>query len=235
MRIVLADDEPLARARLAALLAQCEGAEVVASVGDAEAALEACTGLQPELLLLDIRMPGLDGLQLARRLAALPNAPQVVFCTAFEAHAVDAYDVRAADYLLKPVRLDRLRRALERVAGLLAAQRQSPRAFLHARLGGEETRIALDDVHCLLAEDKYVAVLHARGRALLEDSLRTLEQQFPQRLLRLHRGCLVPRERLRGIKTLADGRVVALLAGSDEQPEVSRRNLPAIRRLLRVP
>lgn len=233
MKALVADDEPLARTRMKALLAQCEDVEVVADAGNAEEALLACAASRPDVLLLDIRMPGLDGLQLARRLATLPRAPQVVFCTAFEAHAVDAYDVRAADYLLKPVSLVRLRRALERVRHLLATQAHAPRDYLHGRLGGEQTRVALEDVFYLVADDKYVAVHHRNGQLLLEDSLKSLEQQFPERLLRLHRNCLLPRERLLGLKTVSDGQVMARLVGCNELLEVSRRNVPGLRKWLR--
>ncbi len=118
MRIAIVDDEPLARGRLAALLRECEGVEVVASVGDGEAALAACAETRPDLLLLDIAMPGLDGIGVARRLAALPDPPQLVFCTAYEQHALEAYELRAADYLLKPVRGERLREALARAQAL---------------------------------------------------------------------------------------------------------------------
>ncbi|MDN5924864.1 MAG: LytTR family DNA-binding domain-containing protein [Xanthomonadales bacterium] len=233
MKVLLADDEPLARTRMLSLLAQCEDIDVIGSVGDAEAALAQCEASHPDLLLLDIRMPGLDGLQLARRLACLPRPPQVVFCTAYEAHAVDAYAVRATDYLLKPVRLERLRGALDRVRDMLATQSRAPREYLHARLGSEQTRVALDDVFYLVADEKYVSAHHAGGQLLLEDSLKSLEQQFPERLLRLHRNCLLPRERLLGLKALADGRVLARLTGCDALHEVSRRNVAGLRKWLR--
>lgn len=232
MRILIVDDEPLARARLAALLGECDDAEVVGSVGDAEAALTACAAQAPDLLLLDINLPGLDGTALARRLAAMPQPPQVIFCTAYEQYAVQAYDLAATDYLLKPVRLERLRQAVER-----AQRRDTPtpaqRPALNVRLRDEQRRIALDDVHYLLADDKYVTVHHRDGEALIEDSLRQLEHEHAAYLLRLHRNCLVPSQRLLGLKTLADGRVVARLAGTDFMPEVSRRNLPTLRKWLR--
>jgi two-component system response regulator AlgR len=231
--VLIADDEPLARARLAALLAECEGVHVVASLGDAEAALAACVESKPDVLLLDIRMPGLDGLQLARRLSAMAPAPQVVFCTAFEGHAVDAYDVRAADYLLKPVGIERLRRALDRARSLAAANGRAAASYLHAHVRGESVRVALDDVLYLVADEKYVSAHTTQGTVLLEDSLKSLERDFPERLLRLHRNCLVPRERLLGIRALDDGRGMARIAGSDRTLEVSRRNLPTLRKLLR--
>jgi two-component system response regulator AlgR len=234
LKIIIADDEPLARARLAALLAECAGAELVASVADGEAAWQACADTHADLLLLDINMPGLNGTALAARLATLPDAPQVVFCTAYEHFAAQAYDLGAADYLLKPVRVERLREALQRARRLREPESAMPRQpGLGVRVRGEQRRIALDDVVYLLADDKYVVVHHAGGEAVIEDSLRQLEQAWPRHLVRLHRNCLVPARRLLGLRTLADGRVVARLAGSDFAPEVSRRNLPAVRKLLR--
>ena len=233
MRVLIVDDEPLARARMAALLGECAGVEVVGNVGDGEAALAALGELQPDALLLDINMPGLDGVALAQRLAGRAR-PQVIFCTAYEAHALKAFELGAADYLLKPVRLDRLREALQRAQRRLADAPREPVAYLHGRLRGEQVRIALDEVICLLAEEKYVVVQHRRGELLIEESLRQLEETYPEQLIRLHRNCLVPPPRLLGLKTLADGRVLARLDGSELSPEISRRNLPAVRKLLRL-
>ncbi|MDF3983450.1 LytTR family DNA-binding domain-containing protein [Luteibacter sp. PPL201] len=232
MRVLIADDEPLARTRLAALLARHADVEVIGSVADGEAVLSACTTLRPDLVLLDIEMPGLSGTDAAQRLAALPTRPQVVFCTAYEQHALRAFDLGATDYLLKPVRAERLDEALRRVAARTAPA-ASPDAWLRARSGNGEWRIALADVVYLLADEKYVEVHHAGGTHLIDDSLRQLETAHGDRLVRLHRNCLVPRQRLLGLKTLPDGRVLARLDGSEVTPEVSRRNLPAIRQLLR--
>ncbi|GLQ91311.1 LytR/AlgR family response regulator transcription factor [Dyella acidisoli] len=232
MRVLIVDDEPLARARLDALLRECADVDVVGSVGDGEAALAALSETQPDLLLLDINMPGMDGKALAARLANRTR-PQVVFCTAYEAHAVHAFDLGAADYLLKPVRVERLRDALKRVRQRLDAQPREPTGWLHARVRGEPVRIALDEVICLLAEEKYVVAHRAGDQLLLDESLRQLEETYPD-LIRLHRNCLVPARRLIGLKTLTDGRVLARLAGTDFSPEVSRRNLPALRKLLRM-
>ncbi len=233
MRVLIVDDEPLARMRLAALVGECEGAVVVGQAGDGDAALAAIAALAPDVLLLDINMPGLDGATLARQLRGR-GSPQVVFCTAYENHAVTAFELGAVDYLLKPVRLDRLREALARAGTRLEAAPKEAPGYLHARQRGDDVRIALDEVIALQAEDKYVAVLHSGGELLIEDSLRQLEESYPDQLIRLHRSCLVPQARLIGLKTLADGRTLARLAGSDLQPEVSRRNLPAVRRLLRM-
>jgi two-component system, LytTR family, response regulator AlgR len=233
MRVLIVDDEPLARARMAALLGECADVEVVGNVGDGEAALAALGELQPDALLLDINMPGIDGVALAQRLAGRAR-PQVIFCTAYEAHALAAFELGAADYLLKPVRLERLRDALQRAQRRLADAPREPVAYLHGRLRGEQVRIALDEVICLLADEKYVVVQHRRGELLIEESLRQLEETYPEQLIRLHRNCLVPPPRLLGLKTLADGRVLARLDGSELSPEISRRNLPAVRKLLRL-
>ena len=233
MRVLIVDDEPLARARMAALLGECADVEVIGNVGDGEAALAALGELQPDALLLDINMPGIDGVALAQRLAGRAR-PQVIFCTAYETHALAAFELGAADYLLKPVRLERLRDALQRAQRRLADAPREPVAYLHGRLRGEQVRIALDEVICLLADEKYVVVQHRRGELLIEDSLRQLEEAYPDQLIRLHRNCLVPPPRLLGLKTLADGRVLARLDGSELSPEISRRNLPAVRKLLRL-
>ena len=233
MRVLIVDDEPLARARLAVLLSDCVDVEIVGSVADGESALAAIGEQQPDILLLDINMPGLNGTTLARRLAGRAR-PQVIFCTAYEAHALQAFELGAVDYLLKPVRLERLRDALQRADRRLADQGRDTPKYLRGRLRGEEVRIALDEVICLVADEKYVVVQHRRGELLIEESLRQLEETYPNQLIRLHRNCLVPPSRLLGLKTLSDGRVLARLDGTEISPEISRRNLPAVRKLLRL-
>ena len=233
MRIVIADDEPLARARLAALLRDCPGAEVVASVADGDAALAACAALQPQVLLLDIAMPGHDGVAVARQLGALPAPPQLVFCTAYEEHALTAYELRAADYLLKPVRLERLQQALARAAALAGRAAAGAAEALTVQQHGAPLRVPLAEVLYLTADDKYVTLHRAAGEVLTEQSLKAIDEAFPGRFVRAHRACLIPRARLLGLRRDTDGSTHALLAGSAATPEVSRRNLPALRRALR--
>ena len=163
MRVLIADDEPLARGRLASLLAQRPDVDIVGDVGDGEAVIAACETLHPDLVLLDIEMPGLRGTEVATRLGELAVRPQVVFCTAYEAHAVHAFDLGVTDYLLKPVRAERLAEALDRVAARLPARPAAAGTWLRARQGSDEIRIAFADVLYLLAEDKYLAVHHVGG------------------------------------------------------------------------
>jgi two-component system response regulator AlgR len=236
MRIVIADDEPLARIRLRELLGEQPGVEVVAEVDDGRAALHACAEHHPDLVLLDIAMPGIDGLEAARHLAAFEPRPAVVFCTAFDAHALSAFDAAAIDYLVKPVRPERLTAALERVrtfaAGrgqATAAQSTQRRTHLCARMRGSLRLIPIEDVHYLQAEEKYVVVHHARGEDLIEESLKSLEEEFNERFVRIHRNCLVARHEIVELKRAADGHVQAVLRHGKQPLEVSRRCVSHLR------
>jgi two-component system response regulator AlgR len=192
--------------------------------------------------LLDIRMPVMDGLETARHLAAFEHPPAVIFCTAYDEHALAAFDAGAVDYLVKPVRLDRLRGALERARRFGAADIDKvrtasgtppQRGHLCARVRGNLVLVPIADVHYLLAEDKYVVVHHDKGEVLIEEALKTLEDEFADRFVRIHRNCLVARDRLTGLTRAADGAIYAQLAGSTATLEVSRRNLPGLRKLVR--
>ena len=237
MKIIIADDEPLARERLRHLLAEAaDDVEVVAEAGDGLAVLHACAEHDPDLVLLDIAMPGMDGLEVVRHLAAFEPRPAVVFCTAFDAHALSAFDAQAIDYLVKPVRVERLAAALERVRTFAAgrahaavAGRDRERTHLCARLGGSLRLIPVEDVHYLQAEEKYVVVHHARGQDLVEESLKALEEEFGERFLRIHRNCLVARHELMELRRDGDGHVRAVLRHGAQPLEVSRRCLPALR------
>ena len=239
MRVLIADDEPLARERLRALLAEQPGVEVVAEAGDGESALHACADLKPDLVLLDIAMPGIDGLEAARHLAAFEPRPAVVFCTAYDAHALSAFDAQAIDYLVKPVRGERLAAALERVRTFAAGREHGVsapgqrRTHLCARIRGSLRLIPIEDVHYLQAEEKYVVVHHARGEDLIEESLKSLEEEFGERFVRIHRNCLVARHELVELKRGPDGHVQAVLRHGQAPLEVSRRCVSSLRETVR--
>ena len=243
MRVLVVDDEPLARARLRALLASMPLIEVVGEAGDGQAAIDACMRLQPDAVLLDIAMPGMDGLEAARALANLQPRPAVVFCTAYDAHALSAFEAQALDYLVKPVRSERLAQALDKVrtylagrgAGRGAAQAGEPRARsqLCARLGGNLRMIPVDDIWFLQADEKYVVVHHARGEDLIEESLKSLETEFADRFVRIHRNCLVAREEIIELRRSSEGHVHAVLRHGGAALEVSRRCLTHVRETLR--
>ena len=241
MKVVIADDEPLARERLRSLLAAHADIVVVAEAGDGRAALQACAEHEPDLVLLDIAMPGIDGLEAARHLAAFEPRPAVVFCTAYDAHALSAFEAAAVDYLVKPVRPERLEAALERVRTFAAGLERSRdkdgdgrRTHLCARLRGSLRLIPIEEVHYLQAEEKYVVVHHARGEDLIEESLKSLEEEFGDRFLRIHRNCLVARHELVELRRDPEGHVQAVLRHGKQPLEVSRRCVAPLREALRL-
>lgn len=241
LRVLIVDDEPLARARLRALLEAQPGTQVTGEAGDGEAALAACAADPPDLVLLDIAMPGIDGLETARRLGALQQRPAIVFCTAFDAHALSAFEAQALDYLVKPVRGERLAAALEKVRTFLAGRARqqdgapagAPRSHLCARLRGSLRLIPVEDIRYLQADEKYVVVHHARGEDLIEESLKSLEAEFATRFIRIHRNCLVARDEIVELQRAPDGQVHAVLRHVATPLEVSRRCLSQLRDTLR--
>jgi len=235
MKVLIADDEPLARERLRVLLSAHADVAVVAESGDGQATLDACARAQPDVVLLDIAMPGIDGLDVARHLARFEPRPAVVFCTAYDSHALSAFEAAAIDYLMKPVRGERLATALERARTFLAgrggaaAPAAAGRRVLCARLRGNLRLIPLEDVFYLQAEEKYVVVHHVHGEDLIEESLRSLEEEFGARFVRIHRNCLVSRQRLQELRRTAAGQVQAVLRGVAQPLEVSRRCVAALK------
>jgi len=242
MKAFIVDDEPPARARLASLLEELGGVEVVGEAGDGRTAVEIVARLKPDVVLLDISMPLMSGLEAARHLMTLESPPAVVFCTAYDEHALEAFEANAIDYLVKPIRLERLKGALERArrysTGAVArVQAAAPvpaaRTHLCARVRGNLMLIQVSDIQYLLAEDKYTVVHHAHGEVLIEEPLKSLEAEFGERFVRIHRNCLVARASLTGLVRGADERVFAQIEGSAAQLEVSRRNLPSVRKLVK--
>lgn len=231
LKVLIVDDEPLARERLKRLIDAADDCVLVGEAGTADEARSAIDDATPDVVLLDISMPGASGMQLARELKARDDAPVVVFCTAHPERALDAFEAAALDYLVKPVRAERLEETLSRVRR--SAGDEDDEQFLRSTVGTREILIPLSDVICLLAEDKYTTVVFADGRAVVNDSLVQIEEAHPQRFFRVHRGCLVSRRHVRGLERVSDGGHVVLLTDTDERPEISRRKLPAVRRLIR--
>ena len=244
MRVVIVDDEPLARERLRRLLEEFPGYEIVGEAGDGEAALEVVENEQPELVFLDIRMGGMDGLQVARRLADQELPPAVIFTTAYAEHALSAFDAAAAAYLLKPVRKEKLREALQRVRRPSRAQ-QAPaietpsgprpsRDFVLATTREGLIRIPVEEIIYFLADQKYTTVYHLHGEVLIEESLKTLEADFEPLFLRVHRKALVNTRYIAGLERDRQGdphHWLKLKHVNDPLP-VSRRRLAEVRRFL---
>lgn len=241
MKILIVDDEPLARERLASLITQLAEDEVVAEASNGEQAISLAQQHEPDVVLLDIRMPGMSGVEVASHLSKLATPPAVIFTTAYEQYALTAFEHHAVDYLLKPIRPERLQKALQAAKRLTKAQIQnlSPlneetkRQHISARLGGELRLIAIDDILYFMAEHKYVTLRYTEGTVLIEESLRALEQEFGEHFLRIHRNALVSRDFIAALEKDKSGRHRIKLRGVDESLEVSRRHLPTVRKIIK--
>lgn len=231
MNVLIVDDEMLARGRLRELLGEIPEVVVAGEAVSGEEAVAICRRQPVDLVLLDIRMPGQGGLEAAAELRTLETAPQIIFTTAYSEHAMQAFDLQAADYLLKPVRVERLRQALERAGALQASQPEEP-CYVTSQQQGRLTRIDVHDVYYFMADHKYVTVRYTDGEALLEESLKQLESEFGARFVRIHRNALVARHLLIGMERTSSGSYRAILKGVDETLDISRRHVPEIRKLL---
>lgn len=237
-RVLIVDDETPARVRLRRLVSDLPGFAVVGEAAHGEEALSRCSELHPDIVLLDIRMPGLSGLEVAGHLARLAQPPAVVFTTAYDEYAVRAFETRAIGYLLKPVRRERLQETLahaQRIgrARLAALPGTAPRTHLCIQKPRGLLLIPVSDILYFQADQKYVSVCHVHGEELANDTLRTLEQEFGERFLRIHRNALVAADRLTGLSQLPGGGYEVALDGTPRRLPVSRRHLGLIRRHLR--
>jgi two-component system response regulator AlgR len=243
LKVLLVDDEALARMRLRDLLADCEdpAAEVAGEVAHAQAAIDWLAAQRCDVALLDIQMPGSDGLKLAQAIQALPRPPALVFVTAHAEHALQAFDLQAIDYLTKPVRRDRLQQALAKAQRWQATQGGDGELADHLIIQdrGRIERVPIGDVVYLKAELKYVTVRTRERSHIYDGSLSDLESRYPDRFVRVHRNALVARPALRALERHhgassggdGEGWEVAL-HGVDERLSVSRRQLTALRELV---
>lgn len=254
MNVLIVDDEPPARSRLRQLLEEDGAHRVVGEAGNGRQALEMAAALAPDVVLLDISMPGLNGIETARHLNTFEKPPCIIFTTAYDRYAIEAFDARAIGYVLKPVRRQRLERALEQAArlnrSLLAEIGESTgvdsgvdyrRHHVCARVRGELRLIPLTEIDCCIADQKYVRVHHRHGQDLIDESLKMLEDEFPDTFVRIHRGALVSVARIDSLVKTEDGHFEVRLRG--DRPEakgaqaeplvVSRRHLAEVRRRLR--
>jgi len=232
MRVLIVDDEPPARERLRSMLAEAGDFEVAGEAGHGEQAIDLVDRLTPDIVLLDVRMPGIDGLEVARHLAALPAPPAVIFTTAFDEYALRAFDSEAVAYLLKPIRAEKLRAALAKAARLtrpqlqqVAAAAREPTHRMHIGVRGRDglKLIPIEEVFYFHADQKYTTVKHLKGEDLIEDSLKTLEEEFSASFVRIHRNAVVNTRYLERIARDASGQHFVHLRGLPDALEVSRR------------
>lgn len=240
MKLAIVDDEALARARLRRMVADFPGWEVVAEAGDGATALEQIRRTEPDAVLLDIRMPGMDGLQVARALAAQPLPPAVIFTTAFSEHALSAYDTGAVGYLLKPVRAERLAQTLARARRPSRAQLQAAadgisaaggQGYIHGNTRAGLVRVPVCDIVYFYADHKYTTVHHLHGELLIGKSLRALERDMGEDFVRVHRNALVAKRYVQELKRDCPNAGLVLRHAA-EPVAVSRRRLAAVRALL---
>jgi len=241
---MIVDDEAPARTRLRDLLGDIADEvpnSVVAEAANGLQAVTAIEGLAVDVVLVDIRMPDMDGIELARHLARIENPPAVIFVTAYDAYAVQAFELNAIDYLVKPVRAQRLAAALQKVRErrpvvaqqVLAQIQPCARTHLSCHERGRLLLIPLTDIVYLKADLKYVTARTASREYLLDESLTHLEEEFAERFIRLHRSALVAREAISGFEKNADDDAEtqwqALLRGIPEKLPVSRRQWPLVK------
>jgi two-component system response regulator AlgR len=207
LRVFIVDDEPPARQRLRELLMDCNEQlplEISGEAANGQEALEKLTAMQVDVLLLDIRMPQMDGIELARHVQSLPQPPSVIFTTAFDRYAIHAFELHAIDYLLKPIRVVRLLEALRRAVPIksevLRDFGSKPRQNLSIHERGRILLIPVIQVLFLRAEMKYVTVRTAEREYLIEEPLSALEKEFADRFVRIHRNCLIAKEAIEGFE-----------------------------------
>lgn len=244
LAVFIVDDEPPARNRLRDLLNDCAEQlplEVVGEAGNGVEALDKLSEVHADVVLTDIRMPQMDGIELARHLNKLPAPPVIVFTTAYDSYAVTAFEQRAIDYLLKPVRLGRLFDALTRARAAVPIRSEilqeltpDPRKHLSIFERGKIVLVPVEQVLFLRAEQKYITVRTAAQEYLLEESLIALEKEFAARFVRIHRNCLVAKDEIEGFEKVSDEDIsethwAVKLKGLDELLPISRRQQSIIK------
>jgi two-component system response regulator AlgR len=240
MDIVIVDDEPLARQRLHRLTSEL-GYNTLAEAGNSDDALAAILRFDPDIVLLDIEMPGENGLQLAEKIAALDAPPAIIFTTAYDQYALDAFDTLAAGYLLKPIQKNQLEKALEKTkilnkSQLEALNQQShPKQREHIASKGHRgiELIPIDHIRFFTADQKYVMVHSTKAQVLIDETLKELEQEFSQQFVRIHRNALVSIKHIQGLDRDQQGHYHVRLANMDDKPMVSRRYASKIKSLLK--
>lgn len=239
MDILIVDDEPLARQRLHRMAEKIELIDHIYEAENAEQAMESIHRDDPDLLLLDIHMPGTNGLALAQQISEMDDPPAVVFCTAYDNHALDAFGAGALGYLLKPVKAEQLQQILEKSQKLNRVQKAvikekkiQQRLHISAKTHKGLQLIALEDIRCFIADQKYVTAYHKQGEHLLDETLKELQDEFPDKLIRIHRNALVSHTHIEALERDAQGQFYLRLADIGFKPLVSRRHVSDVKEFL---
>lgn len=245
MRVLVCDDEKLARDRLVRLTESVADIEVVGEAANGREAVILAQSKRPDVVLLDIRMPDMDGIEAARHLLKLEHPPAVIFCTAYDEHALQAFKVQAVDYLLKPVAKEDLSAALDRVRNLSLSRSHLDALEQHVDPQGSRRRqhisarthrgielVPVDEVRYFLADQKYVTVKYPAGEVLIDDTLKELEDEFGERFVRIHRNALVAVKWLEGMELANAGHYQVRLNEVEERLVVSRRHVAGLRKMM---
>jgi two-component system response regulator AlgR len=237
--VLVVDDEPLARARIKRMLNDIDGTIWLGEAADGHECLRLVHTSKPEVVLLDIRMPGMDGVEAAKHMAELETPPAIIFCTAYDEYALAAFDTAAIDYLVKPIRRERLAQALQKASRLTQLQltqvikeseSKPSNLCVNSHKGVELVPIA--SIRCFIADQKYVTIVHDKGELLIDRPLKSLEDEFGLMFIRIHRNALVATAHIEGLDRDAAGHFNVVLNGVDIKPVVSRRHLSELREKL---
>jgi len=240
MNVLIVDDEQLARQRLRHMLSSMDY-KVIGEAETGEQALKQSQLNHPDIVLMDIRMPGMDGLEAASYINRLDNPPAIIFTTAYSDHALSAFESHAVDYLLKPIKQDLLLKALEAAKRVTRAQLsnlrvnkdEGARSKICVKTRGALELVPIEDIVYFKADQKYVTLRTADHEYLIEEALKSLETEFANRFLRIHRNALVAIDRINGLAKNKEGHACITFTEIDDLLEVSRRHLPDIRSRLR--
>lgn len=242
LRVLIVDDEQPARDRLQRLLSELGEYALIGQAENATVALQLCQQLQPDVVLLDVRMPGMSGIEVAQHLNNLNEPPAVIFTTAYEEYAVDAFEAEAIGYLLKPIRKEKLERALQHAVRLSAHRLQQlnnhqaehpARTHLCVKRGEPLRLIPIQEISYFVAEQKYITIHHAQGTDLIDESLKDLGVEFADNFIRIHRNSLVAENAIASIERDTEGQYRIHLRDSAETLPVSRRHSAAVLKRLR--
>ena len=240
MKILIVDDEPLARERLQRHISEIDNNYEIIEAENGLTALQQSEKHAPDIVLLDIRMPGMDGIETASKLSEFETPPAIIFTTAYDEYALDAFDAHAIAYLLKPIRKEKLENILKSAKKLNRVQLQSiqknnsesQEQHLSVRIHSGVRKIELKDIYYFQAEQKYVTVKYQGGEVLIEESLKSLEARFNDYFIRIHRNALISKQQLTAIRKDQQGRYLTELKDIDDKIEVSRRHVAEVRKFL---
>ncbi len=241
MNVLIVDDEQLARQRLRHMIGEIGGLRVIGEAANGEQALQNAQNSNPDIILMDIRMPGMDGLQAADYISRMSNPPAIIFTTAYSDHALNAFEAHAVDYLLKPIKQDRLKKALQaarrvtraQLNRLLEIENDTSRSKICVKIRGELELVPVEDIVYFKADQKYVTLRTEDHEYLIEESLKALEQEFSNRFMRIHRNALVALDYVNGMAKNDKGHACIVFENIDDKLEISRRHLAEVRKKLK--